>query len=138
MPARRPIRYSLPALFLAATVVFPALHQASHGHGDDHDHGGGGIRFHRHEAPQGHRHGGGRRHTHDAPAVPDESDPRHGEGSLAHFSYALGEDSPPPVAEVSRALESGPAPGRRDEPAAKPGSPRPVADRGPPSSPFPA
>src|SRR5262245_15345763 len=98
MVAGRLIRFSAPALLLGATVVFPALHQAFH-HGDN-DHAGGGIRFHRHEAPapHGHHHREGPWHSHEAPAAParpDESDPQHGEGALAHFAYALGEGSAP-------------------------------------------
>jgi hypothetical protein len=134
MAARSLIRLAAPALFLGATAVFPALHQAFHHR--DHDHAGGGIRFHRHEATPGHRHGAGPRHSHEAPADPadsDESNPRHGEGSLAHFAYALGEASPPPIAEISRPLESTPAPGFLVDREVQPGFFRPAADRGPPA-----
>ena len=147
MTPTRLIRFAVPALFLGATVVFPSLHQAFHGF--DHDHQGGGIRFHHHESPQprrhepprGHRHGDGPWHSHGAPAAPadsDRSDPRHGDGSLAHFSYALGEASPTLIAEISRPLESTPAGDVHDDPAVKPGFFRPASDRGPPSLSSPA
>jgi hypothetical protein len=149
MTARRLIRFAAPALFVGATVALPALHQAFHGR--DHDHVGGGIRFHRHDMPApprgdaphsqrhdaAHRHGDGPWHSHEAPAAPadtSESDPRHGEGSLAHFSCALGEGSPLPVAEISAPLESAPAVRFPRDPEAAPGFFRPATERGPPLS----
>src|SRR5262249_18817574 len=128
-------------------------------HRADHDHIGGGIRFHRDASSSssghnhgsthshsladrhghGHHHDAGPWHTHEPAALPDRSPeeqekPSHGEGSLAHFAYALGEEAPLGIVEVSKPLIRPPVVWRREAPAARPGFFRPSSVRGPPSA----
>lgn len=136
------VRLASAGLFLAAANLFPALHLALHER--DHDHVGGGIRFHRHETPSEHRHGGrphshapaAEPHSHHRPAEHRHADPdpdsSHGEGSLAHFALALGESGSFAVFEVSEPFVAVSAPFHSAEPSSRPGFLRPSGARGPP------
>lgn len=134
----RSSRLAAAALFLGATTLLPAVHLAFHDR--DHDHAGGTIRYerHRHETP--HRHGNGKAHTHGksghrhAPPPADQDDPRHGDGSLAHFALALGESGSFAVASVSEPLTAGSPILSADPPAIHSGFHASDPARGPPAS----
>lgn len=155
---RRLRRSAAALLFLGGTVVFPALHQAFHDL--DHDHIGGAIHFrpgppakearevshtataHRHADGSGHTHAPSGAHENRArgsslpgpePTNRGDSDPAHGDGALAHFSYAIGEDAPPTRSENALPLVSAPAVKYARVPAPRLGFFRPPPVRGPPA-----
>jgi hypothetical protein len=137
---KRAARVVAAAVFLCGAVVLPALHQAFHRL--DHTHAGGGIRFQAEaRPPEPHRHAGGRWHTHapvshDHRPAPDR-DPKpaerdHGEGSLAHQAFALGEAASVPVPQGSVQLSGVPVAALADDQTLRPGFLRPDSARGPP------
>jgi len=132
----RSSKMAAAALFLGATTFLPTVHLAFHDR--DHDHAGGTIRYHRHEAT--HRHGDGERHSHgpgghrQTPAPADHDGSRHGDGSLAHFALAVGESVSFAVASVSEPLTAGSPILPDGPPSTRSGFDRSDSARGPPAS----
>jgi hypothetical protein len=133
----RPAALSL--LYLLGTTAFPSLHLAFHD--IDHDHEGGGVRYHaRHGSEAGehvhqHAHGedGDHGHETDHRPEPPREEGGHGLTSLAHFQSAVGDGSPlafelQPLGttpELTPSPAVAPLAGRLDA--------RPPSSRGPPA-----
>ncbi len=77
------------AAFVLATIAIPALHLTFHAL--PHDHAGGETHYHP-PAAHDHGHDAEHHHPHEAPER-EPFDPRHGDGSTAHFSAAISDDA---------------------------------------------
>lgn len=133
-------------VYAIGSILLPAAHVSFHA--DDHDHLGGGIRYHQelpelpehHGASHEHEHESrSSRHSHEEPPSsdaehhPSPSDSNHGDGSFFHFAGALS-DSPASLVRLTVIETPTPLlPTRRDR---KPFSAlsSPDRPRGPPSS----